>query len=345
MLECCDEITVESQEVVGRADLGPDEAPERSSDSDHSSRRESPRWFAREDEQVRFVGIRIAEREEVSAKHVFDFAAHSNLTAEVVVGRTRDRRRLDWNPCAARLRHICGIRTRYSDQQISSCCTAQRGWSAGLDAHSERTKSRIGWTDACTFFETPDARTRPGPESARPTMPDQVKERQQPLQSRFRTHAQEALVIDFARATGEDPGDPFRGRVHADKAPGAWPYGIHEKVGGFSDAPTSGDILCAALASCLESTLRMIAARLDLTLESLSVEVKAEVDVRGALLVNPEVPVGFLRMDCRAQVRGTAGSDPTRLELLCRAAEHSCIVLQTLRQGVPVATNMTCTSE
>lgn len=37
------------------------------------------------------------------------------------------------------------------------------------------------------------------------------------------------------------------------------PVGVHRAVGGLHDAPTPGDLLCAALAACQDSTFRMIA--------------------------------------------------------------------------------------
>jgi uncharacterized OsmC-like protein len=167
-----------------------------------------------------------------------------------------------------------------------------------------------------------------------------VRDRQKPLQQLYKSEPGRAMVTDRARTTGHDPSDPFRGRVLADKADEPWLFGIHEKVGGFSDAPTSGDILCAALATCLESTIRMIAGRLRITLEALSVEVTAEVDVRGTLLVDPDVPVGFLRVHCATDLRVPEDSDPQIVDILYRAAEHSCIVLSTLRSGIPVTTSL-----
>jgi uncharacterized OsmC-like protein len=71
------------------------------------------------------------------------------------------------------------------------------------------------------------------------------------------------------------------------------PLGIHHAVGGYHDAPNPGDLLCAALASCLDSTLRIIAARLGVRLVALEVDVTADVDVRGTLMLDRAVPVGL----------------------------------------------------
>ena len=63
---------------------------------------------------------------------------------------------------------------------------------------------------------------------------------------------------------------------------------------GGSDAGHAGG------GACFDSTLRMIDEHLGLRLESLEVKVDAECDVRGCLLVERTVPVGFQRMRCRS---------------------------------------------
>ncbi|MBV5331716.1 OsmC family protein, partial [bacterium] len=71
------------------------------------------------------------------------------------------------------------------------------------------------------------------------------------------------------------------------------PVGVHSALGGVHDAPTPGDLLCAALAACQDSSIRMVANILGVELEHLQVKVTAQVDVRGALAMSQEVPVGF----------------------------------------------------
>ncbi len=61
------------------------------------------------------------------------------------------------------------------------------------------------------------------------------------------------------------------------------PVGVHRAVGGPHDMPTPGDLLCAALASCQDSAVRMVANRLGVEILALEVRVTAQVDVRGAL--------------------------------------------------------------
>jgi uncharacterized OsmC-like protein len=112
--------------------------------------------------------------------------------------------------------------------------------------------------------------------------------------------------------------------------------GIHRALGGDHDQPNPGDILCAALAGCFDTTFRILAARLGVPLEALAVEVRGEVDARGTLAVDRSVPVGFQRLTCRLRVRPGRGVPPEKLQRLMDATERACVVLQTLRHGVPV---------
>jgi uncharacterized OsmC-like protein len=169
-----------------------------------------------------------------------------------------------------------------------------------------------------------------------------VRARQDPLRARYKDVPKDASITDRARAVGGMDTDPFHGSV----VPGSvdygvvWPFGIHRAVGGYHDALNPGDLLCAALATCLESTIHMVADRLGVELDSVEVDATASVDVRGTLVVDRNVPVGFQRMRCRVTLQPARGTDPKLLERLLAAAEHSCVNLQTLRNGVPVETEL-----
>jgi len=168
-----------------------------------------------------------------------------------------------------------------------------------------------------------------------------VRSRQDPLRKRYRESPGEATITDQAMTTGGTELDPFHGKV----APGSedlgvvWPFGIHRAVGGDHDMPNPGDLLAAALATCLDSTIRMIADRLCVSLTSLSVAVAAEMDVRGCLLVDRGVPVGFQKMRCHVALRAAEGTDPQVVQMLLAASEKSCVNYQTLRAGVPISTS------
>lgn len=117
-----------------------------------------------------------------------------------------------------------------------------------------------------------------------------------------------------------------------------FPVGVHRAIGGLHDAPTPGDILCAALAACQDSAVRVVANLLGVELEFLAVEVTADRDVRGAMAIDKLVPVGFQSMHCSVRLRAKAGTNPDLLEKLRVAAERCCVVQQTLRNPPPVRT-------
>lgn len=164
-----------------------------------------------------------------------------------------------------------------------------------------------------------------------------VRERQAPLRGIYRKSAARAWVVDHAGIESGDLHDPFHGRVRFGSVSTAEAvYAVHGALGGTHDAPVPGDLLCAALASCQESSMRMVSNVFGVALTALKVDVQAGVDVRGTLGMDPKVPVGFQWFRVDVRVRAGAGTPPDRLKQVIKAAERSCVVLQTLRLGVPV---------
>src|SRR5437899_9336945 len=56
--------------------------------------------------------------------------------------------------------------------------------------------------------------------------------------------------------------------------------------------------------------------------------------VRGCLLVERSVPAGFQKIHCSVRLQPEGEVEPERLQMLLGATEASCVVLQTLRNGV-----------
>lgn len=169
------------------------------------------------------------------------------------------------------------------------------------------------------------------------TTQSRVRESQDPLRARYREAPEEAWVVDRAVTRTKEAGDPFHAEIEYGTAARAnMDIGVHASVGGPHDLPVPGDVLCAALASCLDSTTRLIADRTGIPLARLEVEVKAHVDVRGTLAVDPTVPVGFQRLECIIDIDAGEATPRAVLERLVDAAERHCVVWQTLQAGIPV---------
>ena len=163
-----------------------------------------------------------------------------------------------------------------------------------------------------------------------------VKEKQDMVMSRYQTTPEDAFITDVAFIEGEDLSDPFHTTVSInDELKTPFKIGVHRAVGGLHDYPNPGDLLCASLASCFETTMRLIADRLGVTLQKLQVRATADVDVRGTLMMDRSVPVNFQQMhlEVTLQLKDTS---PASANKLIKGAETCCIVYQTLRKGIPV---------
>lgn len=165
-----------------------------------------------------------------------------------------------------------------------------------------------------------------------------VQEAQVPLRNLYKETPTLAMVTDHARTCGADPADPFHSAVAPMDGCGVFiPVGVHRAVGGLHDAPTPGDLLCAALAACQDSAVRMVANRLGVEILSLQVRVSAQVDVRGTLGIE-DVPVGFQSMTCDIDLTVREGTPDKLLKSLQLAAQRCCVVQQTLYHPPPVTT-------
>lgn len=147
------------------------------------------------------------------------------------------------------------------------------------------------------------------------------------------------MVTDQAVTGGADPNDPFHSQVMPFQEGGvSVPFGVHRAVGGPYDAPCPGDLLCAALAACQDSSIRMVANRMGIELIALQVQVKATVDVRGALGMQKDVPVGFQSITSDVHLKAKEGTSQEMLEQLRIAVERCCVVGQTLMTPPPIQT-------
>lgn len=162
---------------------------------------------------------------------------------------------------------------------------------------------------------------------------------QKPLRARYGVTPELATVTDHARTCGQSPDDPFRSSVEPMEGSGVVvPIGTHAALGGPHDAPTPGDMLCAALAACQDSAFRMVANLLGIQITQLEVRVTATADVRGAMAMDPSVPVGFQAIGCEVRFATKAGTPPELLKKLQMAAERCCVVQQTLKAPPGVQT-------
>jgi uncharacterized OsmC-like protein len=164
----------------------------------------------------------------------------------------------------------------------------------------------------------------------------EVYKRQMELNKLYVSDSNTALIVDSAIVLGKNLSDPFRTEVLINselKVP--MKVGVHRAVGGDHDYPNPGDILCASLAACFESTLRMIASRLEIELFETKIEVTANIDVRGTLIIDKTVPVGFQSIHIAMEI-GARNLSDKMIHTLVNATKRSCVVYQTLKKGLPI---------
>ena len=114
--------------------------------------------------------------------------------------------------------------------------------------------------------------------------------------------------------------------------------GLHPATGGSGLEACSGDMLLEALVACAGVTLKAVATAIGVELTSARLHAEGDLDVRGTLGVDREAPVGLPRHPPRLRVVSDAPQE--QLDQLLKLTERYCVVLQTLRQGPPVAASL-----
>ncbi|MBV8528897.1 MAG: OsmC family protein [Candidatus Dormibacteraeota bacterium] len=152
---------------------------------------------------------------------------------------------------------------------------------------------------------------------------------QAPLKDRYRADAEAALVTLHAQGVlGEQEVscsvETGRALVNA---------GLHPASGGDLSHACSGDMLLQALVACAGVTLQSVAINRGITVTG-RVLAEGDLDFRGIMGVDREVPVGFTAIRLTFDVESDA--DAEALDSVIATTERYCVVLQTLRQSPPV---------
>jgi uncharacterized OsmC-like protein len=164
-----------------------------------------------------------------------------------------------------------------------------------------------------------------------------LRDLQAPIKARYQEQPEAARITLRVKSSSSDLSDPLHCAIAPDAVPDVtWQSGAHPGVGGVGDVPCSGDLLLGALAACQEVTMRMVAAAMGIDIEALEVEATGELDLRGTLGMDRETPVGFRSIRCQTRVTVKDDGRPERARRLLENAERYCVVLNTLRGGLPV---------
>jgi uncharacterized OsmC-like protein len=151
---------------------------------------------------------------------------------------------------------------------------------------------------------------------------DELRARQEPLKQLYRERPEKALVT--LRAAGE-LGAGVTCSVDTGRALAE--AGLHPASGGDGLSLCSGDLLLEALAACAGVTMQAVATSLGVPVAG-RVLVEGDLDFRGTLAVDREVPVGFESIRVAFELESDATDE--ELATLLKLTQRYCVVLQTL---------------
>jgi uncharacterized OsmC-like protein len=155
---------------------------------------------------------------------------------------------------------------------------------------------------------------------------DELRALQAPLKQRYRDDAAAALVT--LKAEG-NLGDGVSCNVATGRA--LVDAGLHPATGGTGALVCSGDMLLQALVACAGVTLSAVATALGIEIRGGKVSAEGDLDFRGTLGVERDVPVGFRQIRLSIQLDTDAGQDERKK--LLELTERYCVVFQTLARG------------
>lgn len=162
---------------------------------------------------------------------------------------------------------------------------------------------------------------------------EELRKSQQPLKDRYREDPDAALI------TLEADGDLDEGiSCSVQTGHALVKAGLHPGTGGDGASACSGDMLLQALVACAGVTLRAVATSLGIAVTG-SVHAEGDLDWRGTLAVDKEVPVGFRAIRLRFDLESDASDD--QLATLERLTERYCVVLQTLAESPALSVTRT----
>ena len=113
-------------------------------------------------------------------------------------------------------------------------------------------------------------------------------------------------------------------------------------LGGADSAPNPVELILAALGTCQEITYRAYATALGIPLDSVSVELSGDVDLRGFFAVDETVRPGYQNISGTVNIESSASE--ADLRKLSEVVNAHCPVLDILTNKVPVSLSLAITS-
>ena len=114
------------------------------------------------------------------------------------------------------------------------------------------------------------------------------------------------------------------------------PMSIDEPAafGGGDSAMSPADVVLVALGTCQEIMYAALASTMDIHLEECKVEVTADLNLKGLMGMDAEVPPGLLSMEYHVHLKSPATDE--QLKELIDVVERQCPLLDTLTREITV---------
>lgn len=160
---------------------------------------------------------------------------------------------------------------------------------------------------------------------------DELRALQAPVKACYKEDPEAALLTLKARGTLQ--GENLVCSVESDQGP--IPAGLHPATGGDGKSACSGDMLLQSLVACAGVTLQAVATAMAIPLRGGTVSAEGDLDFRGTLGVNKEIPIGFKSIRLKFDLDTDA--TPEQRATLLKLTERYCVIFQTLKSP-PVMT-------
>jgi uncharacterized OsmC-like protein len=164
---------------------------------------------------------------------------------------------------------------------------------------------------------------------------EELRAIQAPLKARYRDDPASARMT--SRASGVLLKDRPACRVETSFGP--FDAGLHPAAGGDGNDKCSIDLLLEAIVSCAGVTFNLVATAMGIPYRAVKVIAESDGDIRGALGVSKETPVGVTALRLTFEVDSPASEE--QLQVLLRQTEKFCVVYQTLQSPPPFQVNLT----
>jgi uncharacterized OsmC-like protein len=159
---------------------------------------------------------------------------------------------------------------------------------------------------------------------------EELRQLQAPLKLRYREFPESAKITSVA--TGTLLHDRPACRVHT--RTGTFDAGLHPAAGGDGVDKCSIELLLEAFVSCAGVTFNLVATAMSIPFRSVTVTAESDGDIRGALGITKDVPVGATAVRLKFEVDSPATDE--QLQVLLRQTERYCVVYQTFKNPPPI---------